>query len=237
MEVIYNILKRTYGDVNPKQTARTKLHQLKQTNKEFESFLGEFQRLAVKSETSEDHLRDILLDNISKELKNRVFFIIPIPIDYHNLVELLRTLDYQARSIGSLYNFYPRTNVHIGSNAPRALSHTTVPVPKVSVTTTVPSTASGTHLGLMNILGSVRRVSLEKRERRHRLGLYHYCGEEGYIAFKCTKKGRRLYIAEVYVPPESTASPIQDIDAFSQVSNTGNFQSLEKVASRDQVRD
>ena len=94
MEVIYNILKRAYGDANPKQTARTKLHQLKQTNKEFESFLGEFQRLAAKSETPEDHLRDILLDNISKELKNRVSFIIPIPIDYYNLVKLLRTLDY-----------------------------------------------------------------------------------------------------------------------------------------------
>ena len=60
----------------------------------------------------------------------------------------------------------------------------------------------------MNILGSARRVSLEEEERRYRLSLYYYYGEEGYIAFKYPKKGRRLYIADVYIPPKSTASPI-----------------------------
>ena len=222
VEKVFDILKRAYGDPNPKQTARTKLHQLKQTNKDFEAFLGEFQRLAAKSETPEVQLRDILLDNMSREIKNRVALIVPIPSDFHDLVNLVQQLDYQARSMGSPNDSHPRTNIHGGSNAPRAVSHVAVPVPRVSVTATVPSTASGTHPGPMDVSGAIRRVSQEERDRRHRLGLCHYCGDDGHLAFKCPKKIRRLQVAEVQVPSELGVSSVRDFDAPSQASHSGN---------------
>ena len=66
---ILEILERAYDDPNKVYNARQKLYGYKQTNKDFSTFIAEFQRLALEGDMTDESLTPLLEQSISSELR------------------------------------------------------------------------------------------------------------------------------------------------------------------------
>lgn len=104
-EQILEILEKAFGDPNRASYATRKLHELRQTNREFNEFYAEFQRLALDSKIDEMSLVPILERAISRELKQLLVASRPPANDIHSLANHLQDLDTRNRYLfGTLPN-------------------------------------------------------------------------------------------------------------------------------------
>ena len=177
---IIKVLKLAYADANPKETAQRALNALYQTNKRFEHFWAEFHRLAQKASIDSATTLEYLKDRLSNEIKDRLVNIDDTSMDLATFVKVVQGISTKLNILRKTHRSNVNSNTNranfINTKSPsqqttRFVSQPTrfAPVALAAVTTmtsTLPSTATGTHAGPMDV-SSVRRgpLSAEKKER------------------------------------------------------------------------
>lgn len=78
-----------FGDPDRVQNAQNRLYRLKQREQDFNTFLSEFQRLALEGEVSEDALSPLLFQNISRELQDMLLHNPTPSREYHQFANHL----------------------------------------------------------------------------------------------------------------------------------------------------
>ena len=194
---IIEVLKLAYADADPKGTARRAVIALYQTNKRFEHFWAEFHRLAQKAGMDAETTLEYLKDQLFNEIKDQLVNINDSSMDLATFVKVVQGISTKLDILGKTHrsNANPITNCANFANTKPTSQQTTRFVPQATrfapaapaaVTTTtftLPSTATGTHAGPMD-MSSVRRgpLTTEEKEQRNKLGLCRYCGQPGHIA-------------------------------------------------------
>ena len=92
------VLKTRFGEVDPVDTAKHKLYQLYQTNKDLEVFLNTFLRLSKKAKIDDSQALDMLYKKLSNEFKDRLVTVRKAE-NLNNLILLLRNMDANMKKI------------------------------------------------------------------------------------------------------------------------------------------
>lgn len=94
-------MRKRFGDPFSRETARAAFRKLYQGKKEFQEFLGEFYRLSVEGEYSEEEQLEELREKISIELKQAVIGFRPSSSapSFREFVEHLQWVDREQKSI------------------------------------------------------------------------------------------------------------------------------------------
>ncbi len=76
-EAVLTLLEKAYGDPDRVNRARRELYRLRQTHKDFNTHLAEFQRLALEGEMDEGGLPSLLENSLSRELQSMLLYHTP----------------------------------------------------------------------------------------------------------------------------------------------------------------
>ena len=90
---VLKLLEEAFGDPNRADNARRRLISLKQNNTDFNTFLAEFQRLAIESKYPEVALPMMLEDKLSCEMQAILKVIPPLDTNYLPFIQYLQELD------------------------------------------------------------------------------------------------------------------------------------------------
>ena len=131
----------------------------------------------------------MLYENLSNKFKDQLVTVRKAK-NLNNLILLLHDIDtnmkkirkqFQLRVKSNAFNFPANKSPFKSYNSALTKSSTAF---GVSVVSPVFSTATGTHLGPMDVFNVIRQgpILQEKKNRRNSLGLCYYFGEPGYIA-------------------------------------------------------
>jgi hypothetical protein len=90
-------LEVAFGDPDRVQNAQNRLYRLKQRDQDFNTFLSEFQRLALEGEVPEDALSPLLFQNISRDLQDMLLHNPTPSREYHQFANHLQSLDNRYR--------------------------------------------------------------------------------------------------------------------------------------------
>ena len=183
------VLKTRFGEVDPVGTAKHELYRLYQTNKDLEVFLNTFLRLSKKAKIDDSQALDMLYEKLSDEFKDRLVTVRKAE-NLNDLILLLRDMDANMKKISKQSQLRVKPNTsNFPATKPPFKSYNSAPTKSstavgVAVVSPVPSTATGTHPGPMDVSNVIRRgpISQEEKDRRNSLGLCRYCGEPGHIA-------------------------------------------------------
>ena len=182
------VLKTRFGKVDPVGTAKHKLYRLYQTNKDLEVFLNTFLRLFKKAKIDDSQTLDMLYEKLSNEFENQLVIIKNVE-NFNDLILLLRNMDAKIKKISKLSQFRvkPNTSNFSATKPPFKLYNSALTKPstavRVAVVSLIPNTATGTHLGLIDVFNVIKQrlISQEEKDGRNSLGLYRYYGEPGHI--------------------------------------------------------
>lgn len=94
---LLDYLEIAFGDPDRIQNAQNRLYRLKQRDQDFNTYLSEFQRLALEGEVPEDALSPLLFQNISRELQDMLLHNPTPSREYHQFANHLQTLDNRYR--------------------------------------------------------------------------------------------------------------------------------------------
>lgn len=188
-DALITILDNAFGDPDPAATARTKLHHLKQGNKDFTSYFSEFQMLVSKLNWDERAKLDALREGVSIELHRQLVGRTQ-GLTYNQFVALCQSLDSELRALQLREGRRntPRTNNN--SSQPQTQPRTTTQnlVPHSTNTTAAPP-------GPMDLSSNSRKISEQERAARLREGRCLYCGGSGHMARHCPNKNRNPFRA------------------------------------------
>ena len=184
------------------------MHNLKQANWDFSTYLAEFLRLAPDTEYDDNTKLTALREGLSHELHALLLTILNEPDNFDDYVKLLQKLDnkqqvkkqrtktYAARTSASTITV-STTCINPGNaNNTPSLINVTCSMPTASST----STMTGTHPEPMNLSsGRFVKLSQEEKDCRNREGLCQYCEGAGHIARVCPNisKSRPMHVAEL----------------------------------------
>ena len=187
---IINVLKLAYADVDPKGTACRAVIALYQTNKRFEHFWAEFHKLAQKAGIDSATTLEYLKDCFSNEIKDRLVNIDNTNIDLATFVKVVQGISTKLEILGK-----NRTNANSNTNRSTTINAKptyqqavrfapVTPPTTITTNTSLPSTATSTHTGPMDVsfAGKQEPLTAEEKEQRNKLGLCRYCGQPGHIA-------------------------------------------------------
>lgn len=193
---IFKTLQVAFGNVFTKRAAFSDLLQLQHKDGEdFEAFFSEFQTLAAHAGIDESGLRSMLENKLNGKLTRLLSYQASLPEEYEEFVRMAQVLAYQDKQAQRTN----RQSTKPGSTASgsRAATQPAAPRTTVNVTTSAPSTATGTHAGPMDLSAGSRKLTDAEKKRRHDLGLCHYCGKEGHIAKSCPERHIRIQEIDV----------------------------------------
>ena len=91
-------MKTCFGKIDPVGTAKYKLYQLYQTNKDLEVFLNTFLRLSKKAKIDNSQALDMLYEKLSNEFKDQLV-IVRKAENLNDLILLLRDMDANIKKI------------------------------------------------------------------------------------------------------------------------------------------
>lgn len=215
------MLKLAYADADPKGTARRALIGLYQTNKSIEVFWAEFHRLSQKACMDSEMALEYLKDRLSNEIKDRLVNIHDTGMDLATFMEVVQAISTKLDVLGK--QRVPntnRTNPAVNINKPfyKQASAPVVPTVSTTVSSSSPSTATGTHAGPMDIsfAGKHGPFTPEEKERRSRLNPCRFCGQAGHIAEDHNDSGtlqakrRAADIHELAISSENVSSSSTD---------------------------
>ena len=184
------------------------MHNLKQANWDFSTYLAEFLHLAPDTEYDNNIKLTALREELSYELCALLLTILDEPDNFDDYVKLLQKLDskqqvkkqrtktYAACTSASIITVSTTCINPDNANNTLSLINVTCSMPTVSSTFTM----TGTHSEPMN-LSSDRFVKLsqEEKDRRNREGLCWYCEGAEHIARVCFNigKSRPMHVTEL----------------------------------------
>ena len=184
------------------------MHNLKQVNWDFSTYLAEFLHLASDTEYDDNTKLTALREELSHELCALLLTILNESDNFDDYVKLLQKLDskqqvkkqrtktYAARTSALIITV---STTHINSdnvNNTLSLINVTCFTPTVSSIFTM----TGTYSEPMNLSsGRFVKLSQEEKDRRNREELCQYCEGAGHIARVCLNigKSRPMHVTEL----------------------------------------
>ena len=184
------------------------MHNLKQANWDFSTYLAEFLCLALDTEYDDNTKLTALREGLSHELCALLLTSLDEPDNFNDYVKLPQKLDskqqvkkqrtktYAACTSASITTVSTTCINSDNANNTLSLINVTRSTPTVSSTFIM----TGTHPGPMD-LSSDRfiKLSQEEKDRRNREGLCQYCEGAGHTARVCLNigKSRPMHVAEL----------------------------------------
>ena len=104
------VLKTCFGKVNPVDTAKHKLYQLYQTNKNLEVFLNTFLQLSKKAKIANSQTLDMLYKKLSDEFKD-LLVIVWKAENFNNLILLFYDINAKMKKISKQSQLRVKPNV------------------------------------------------------------------------------------------------------------------------------
>jgi hypothetical protein len=178
VEDVIKILQRTFGDPDERATARFKLQNLRQNNREFSDYYAEFSRLVAELGWDEAATMDALRNGLSLELHEKLVGA-PPTTTMHEFVEQCQKLDSQLRALENLRKL--RTNRGQVKTTTTATPTTSRPTPATQATTASSSKQTPAQ-------GPRQKLSAQERATRLSEGRCLYCGGLGHMAASCPAK-------------------------------------------------
>ncbi len=183
------VLKTRFDEVDLVGTAKHKLYRLYQTNKDLEVFLNTFLRPSKKAKIDDSQALDMLYEKLSDEFKDRLVTVKKAE-NLNDLILLLRNMDANMKKISKQSQLRIKPNIsNFSTTKPPFKSYNSASTKPstavgVAVTSLVPSTATGTHPGPIDVSNVIKRrpISQEEKDRRNSLGLCRYCDKSRHIA-------------------------------------------------------
>ena len=184
------------------------MHNLKQANWDFSTYLAEFLCLALDTEYDDNTKLTALREGLSHELCALLLTILNEPDNFDDYVKLLQKLDSKqqvkkqqtktyATCTSASTTTVSTTCINSGNvNNTLSLINFTRSTPTVSPI----SIMTGTHPEPMNLSsGHFVKLSQEEKDRRNREELCQYCEGAGHIARVCLNigKSRPMHVAEL----------------------------------------
>ncbi|KAI0992271.1 hypothetical protein K3495_g15915, partial [Podosphaera aphanis] len=171
-----------FGDPNRVRDAASRLHSNPQKNKHFSTWIAEIRRDAAIAgyESNSRYLKDLVLNNMSLELKRALVHEREIDfLGFNETVSRLQDVENRLRSYANAESRYRFR--FTGPAQPPIVSRISTQPPSPSVVDD-PMDLSAT------VAQKRGPISQDERERRRRLGLCYYCGEQGHRSFECPKR-------------------------------------------------
>lgn len=182
-EDVLTILSNAYGDANEAETARLQLMNLRQKNKDFNTFFAEFQTLAMRGKAEGSILYTLLRRAVSDELRPTLRYGGVPKDDYSKLAEYLQEQENQIRAEQPLPSFrhYQSSKLPQHQLPRRELVASSAPAFHQASAKPPPPGATGDPMDLSN----QRRLS--RREGR----LCFRCGSDQHFVSRCPKPDNR----------------------------------------------
>jgi len=211
---VLELLDKAFGDPNEADTARRDLLRFKQNNRDFNTFIAEFQRLAVESKYPKDALPTMLEDKLSLEMQALLKVMPPASTEYHAFIQHLQELDRrnQKFAASALRTWVP----NIATNPPAPLRQLDRGQP------------TGEPMDLSQRRTIPPLTDTERQRLRH-LGACFRCRKPGHMATQCPDFPPTLK------PVGQPLRPRAAIDSHSHHSDSDseNGRSLNNAGSRD----
>ena len=184
------------------------MHNLKQVNWDFSTYLAEFLHLTSDTEYDDNTKLTALREELSHELCALLLTILNESDNFDDYVKLLQKLDskqqvkkqwtktYAACTSASIITVSTTCINSDNTNNTLSLINVTCSTPTVSSTFTM----TGTHPGPMDLSsGRFVKLSQEEKDRRNREELCQYCEGAEYIARVCLNigKSRPMHVTEL----------------------------------------
>lgn len=185
---LIDILTAAFDDPDRSGTARKRLHEIRQRNRDFADYLAEFNRYAPDSQYDDIAKKECLQRGLSEELQALMVHH-PVPEKLFDFTALLQSLDARLRSHQQSLRRPPTTSLsprlpYIRRAATSTISSTTSYNSPAS--TISPADSASNFPEAMDLSNSRRGpVPPAEKLRRRQLGLCSYCGAAGHQAVKC----------------------------------------------------
>ena len=184
------------------------MHNLKQANWDFSTYLAEFLHLAPDTEYDDNTKLAALREGLSHELCALFLTILDKSDNFNDYVKLLQKLDSKQQVKKQRTKTYAActsastTTVSTTCINPGNVNNT---LSLINVTCSMPTVSStfimtGTHSEPMDLSsGRFIKLSQEEKDCRNREGLCQYCEGAGHIARVCPNigKSRPMHVAEL----------------------------------------
>lgn len=167
---------KSFGEVNEKLNNETKLLRLRQGKTPASEYAIEFRRLSARSGFNDASLLCMFREGLSEELKDKLATR-DLPDDLSTYMMKVIELDNRIRDRESRRRFVSRNNYY---NATRFK-----PTPQIS-------SSAPHHVDNSSTSRKFAPLTSEEKDRRKKLGLCLYCGDQGHNAVNCPKKGKGL---------------------------------------------
>ena len=192
-------LKLIFDDSDKKVIAQNKSRNLRQKNREFHTYLAEYQRFASNSDYDEEIKKSLLLNEFSDELKTALVTV-ELSDTIDQIVALLQKLDNKQRALlSSIRKFYISTF--------RSLIFTTLSsITSVAKITIIDSTLVAfvvVDFDAINMTISRYRSKVISAQKIRRISenLCMYCEEAEYYAINCAliSKNKRVTVKKMTI--------------------------------------
>ena len=208
VEILTTLLTQAFSDSNSKITAQWEMHNLKQVNWDFSTYLAEFLCLTPDTEYNDNTKLTALREGLSHELCALLLTILDESDNFDDYVKLLQKLDSKqqvkkqwtktfAAHISASITTVSTTCINSDNvNNISSLINVTCSMSTVSSTFTM----TGTHPEPMDLSsGRFVKLSQEEKDCRNREELCQYCEGTEHIARVCLNigKSRPMYVTEL----------------------------------------
>lgn len=209
MTELFNLLQLAFGDPDKKGTAQRAIRSLRQTNREFHEYLADFQRYIPDTNYDEEAKLSALIEGLSTELKSMLQYV-PTPTTLTEAIKTLQDLENKRKMFGTTKSATVTSSNHAShlsstNNRSSASAPSLVYTPTNSSISPQSSASNLSHADSMDLSSSRPRGPLPaaEKDRRIRLGLCLYCGEEGHIARNCYRShNKRSRLNEITMTTE-----------------------------------
>jgi FtsZ-binding cell division protein ZapB len=204
MTELFDLLQLAFGDPDKKGTAQRAIRNLRQTNREFHEYLADFQRYIPDTNYDEEAKLAALIEGLSTELKSMLQFV-ATPTSFSEAIKTLQDLENKRKMYGVTNNRNTARTAPLTTSNLASRSYTSYSRPTSTAPSTVFTHPSGSSVSPQSSISDVPQydpmdlsssrprgpLSATEKERRTRLGLCLYCGEEGHLARNCPRSNKK----------------------------------------------
>lgn len=203
-------LESSFGDPDPRGTARRELVSLKQGKGDFASYYSQFLRIMAYLDYNESAKIDALTEGISDELKDALMFRTELPKQLSLYATTLMTIDNQIRgrradkAIRNNANYFHAPEVAQQSSfLPGGLAPMDLSALKIG------SISRPTIENRYTIINGQRKITPAEKQWRRENNLCMYCAGSGHIFSNCPTMGRNKAVQPGISATQIAPAPAQ----------------------------